>query len=132
MFRLDTYDKLPSGMKRYLSAYGWHFSKNMYEWAVSMMKDRNGNKVSSISKQELEEALKKRNLDVVAMGYDGLYVYAMAKADFLGHSIQNEDLLYRFVYDYLGDKDGYDEVAFTRFYADTIAKGIPIIWDDML
>lgn len=29
-------------MDDYLSSYGYHFSKAMCEWAVSMMRDRNG------------------------------------------------------------------------------------------
>ena len=29
--RLDSRDKLPSGMEEYLSAYGWHFSKKLCE-----------------------------------------------------------------------------------------------------
>lgn len=28
-------------MKEYLDTYGWHFSKKMCEWAVSMMKRKN-------------------------------------------------------------------------------------------
>ena len=31
--RLDAYDRFPSGMKEYISQYGWHFSKKMCEWA---------------------------------------------------------------------------------------------------
>ena len=38
MNRLDTYSKMPSGMKEYLEAYGWHFSKRMCEWATGKMK----------------------------------------------------------------------------------------------
>lgn len=36
--RLDTYSRFPSGMREYLEAYGFHFSKKLYEWAVSKMK----------------------------------------------------------------------------------------------
>lgn len=35
--RLDARDRFPSGMEEYLSHYGWHFSKNMCEWACSKM-----------------------------------------------------------------------------------------------
>lgn len=38
--RLDMYDDFPSGMKAYLSAYGWHFSKAMCDWAISMMEKK--------------------------------------------------------------------------------------------
>lgn len=27
MSRMDVYERLPEGMKEYLSNYGWHFSK---------------------------------------------------------------------------------------------------------
>ena len=37
MERLDSYSGYPSGMEEYLSAYGWHFSKKMCDWAVSKM-----------------------------------------------------------------------------------------------
>ena len=41
--RLDMYDDFPSGMKAYLSAYGWHFSKAMCDWAISMMEKEGSN-----------------------------------------------------------------------------------------
>ena len=41
--RLDVYEKLPSGMEKYLAEHGWNFSKKLCEYAVSKMKDRNGN-----------------------------------------------------------------------------------------
>lgn len=34
------YDEFPSGMKAYLSQYGWHFSKAMCDFAVSMMEKK--------------------------------------------------------------------------------------------
>lgn len=43
--RLDVYEKLPSGMEKYLAEHGWNFSKKLCEYAVSKMKDRNGNKI---------------------------------------------------------------------------------------
>lgn len=36
--RLDTKDKLPSGMENYLSYNGWHFNKRLCEYACSKMK----------------------------------------------------------------------------------------------
>lgn len=34
--RLDVYEKLPSGMEKYLAEHGWNFSKKLCEYAVSM------------------------------------------------------------------------------------------------
>lgn len=56
----------------------------------------------------------------------------MAKADFLGSSIPDETHLAKFIKDYVDDKDAYDGMPFTRFYADCIGSGTPIIWSEML
>lgn len=119
-------------MEQYLSRYGWHFSKPMYEWAVSIMKDRNGSKVTPIEKKDAENTLAPYGVDMSKNGYDAVYVLSMAHADYYGSSITSEQQIGKFVADYLGDKDGYEEVAFTRFYADCIAKGIPMIWEDLM
>ena len=39
-------------MEAYLRNYGYHFSKKMYEWAVSMMKDRNKQPVKTMERDE--------------------------------------------------------------------------------
>ena len=74
--RLDTYDKMPSAMKNYLSLYGWHFSKKMCEWAVSKMEVENKatkqkEKLVPIKKEEVEELLKKYGIKLEKdSGYD--------------------------------------------------------------
>lgn len=120
-------------MDAYMSNYGRHFSKSLYEWAVSMMKDRNGVKVQAMSKQEVDEKMKAASVTVERdMGYDVPYTYMMAKADYMGSSIADEQHLAKFVKDYLDDKDGSDTRAFDEFYAKTIALGIPIMWEDVI
>lgn len=61
------------------------------------------------------------------VGYDVMYVYHMAKSDFFESSIISEQYLLQFVKDYLDDIDGYDGKALTRFYADCIGSGTPIM-----
>lgn len=56
----------------------------------------------------------------------------MAKSDFFESSIISEQYLLQFVKDYLDDIDGYDGKALTRFYADCIGSGTPIMWEDMI
>lgn len=51
---------------------------------------------------------------------------------FLKTSIPDDNHLALFVKDYIDDPDGYDDMPFTRFYADCIRKGEPIMWTDML
>lgn len=38
----------------------------------------------------------------------------MAKADFMGSSLVNEQQVAKYIKDYLDDVDGYDEIAMTR------------------
>lgn len=135
--RLDTNYKFPSGMKEYLDTYGWHFSKKMCEWAVSKMKRKNPQTqkeeaIDYMDKTKTDDFLKKYNIHVDAKGYDAVYCLNMARADYFKSSITDEQHLALFVKDYIGDVDGYSTMPFTRFYADCIGSGYPILWDDML
>lgn len=133
MTRMDYYDILPAGMDAYLSHYGWHFSKALCEWAVSRMRDRNGNKVQMRTKDQVDAILKNNNVDLENNdGYDAVFVAHMGISDYVGSSIPDEAHLARYVKDVLDDKDGYDGIALTRFLADCSAKGIPIMWEDMI
>lgn len=137
MSRLDTYSKLPSGMKEYLEAYGWHFSKRMCDWATGKMKckDETGKakKLEPMKKDEVEELLKKHNVKLENdKGYDAVYVANMAKNDFYKSSIQDEAHLALFIKDYIDDVDAYPGMPFTRFYADCIGSGTPINWEDVI
>lgn len=131
--RLDTYSRMPAGMQDYLSAYGWHFSKAMAEWAISMMKDRNDKPVKPMEKQALEERMKIYGIDTSKYVWpDAIYVEAMLRSDCMGSSYEDEKHLMKGVGDYMDDKDGYEGKAFTRFYADCIGQGQPIYWEDMM
>ena len=131
--RLDIRDRFPAGAEEYLAANGWHFSKAMAEWATSMMKKRKGaGDNEPLTKEKVEALLKTYGVKIEnAVGYDLVYVANMARADFFGSSIQDEQHLALFIKDYMDDPDGYEGQAFTRFYADTIGGGIPIPWEDL-
>ena len=131
--RLDYYDIMPAGMAAYLSNYGFHFSKPMYEWAVSMMKDRNGNKLTPVDKELATEILRGNGVTIEHdKGYDVPYVWMMVKADYYGSSIEDDLHAARYVKNYLDDVDGSETRAFDEFYAKTVALGIPIIWEDVI
>lgn len=133
MSRLDLYEKMPSGMPEYLSAYGWHFSKKACEAAVSKMKDRNGKKIEPYTKEKVEQLLKTYNIQLENdKAYDCVYVANMVKADYFGSSIPNEQYLALFIKDFIDDKDGYEGLPFTRYYADCIGSGNPLIWEDLM
>lgn len=136
--RLDANYKFPSGMKEYLGAYGWHFSKKMCEWAVSMMKRKNpqtgkDEPIEYMDKDETEEFLKKYNVVLPDVkGYDAVYLLAMVRSDFFKSAIVDEQHLALYVKDFFSDPDGYPTMAFTRFYADCIGSGTPIDWLDYM
>lgn len=125
-------EKFPRGMEAYLDLYGWHMGKGLYEWAVARMHGRNGS-FAPIDKASAENMLKRYGIDVSKYtSYDWLYVLNMARADYWGSSITDEQHLAMFVRDYLEDPDGYDEVAMTRFYADCIGKGEMPDWEECI
>lgn len=131
---MDYYEILPKGMDAYLSHHGHHFSKPMYEWAVSMMEDRNGSKMTPTEKQKLEEIFKSYGIKLKRNEgyYDPLYVWTMAKADYMSSSIADEKHLALYVMDYIDDPDGNPTRAFDEFMANCMAKGIDIPWEDMI
>lgn len=134
MNRLDYYDILPAGMDAYLANHGRHFSKPMLEWAVGMMEDRKGNKVDVVDRKKFDELMKVYNQTLKHNEgyYDGPYVWCMAKSDYLGSSVIDEQHLAMYVKDYIDDIDGNPTRAFDEFYINCVAKGIDIPWEDLI
>lgn len=134
MERFDYYDILPKGMDAYLASHGHHFSKPMYEWAVSMMRDKRGNKIPVADKTQLDNMLAQHGVELKHTEgyYDSLYVWCMGRADYLGFSIPDEGHLAMFLRDYIDDPDGNPTRAFDEFYINTMSKGIDIPWEDMI
>lgn len=85
MNRLDMYDSLPSGMRKYLSRYGWHFSRKMCEWAVSRMKAKGqatgkDKRIEPFSKEDVESMLSKYGVELDRdAGYDSVFAANMCK-----------------------------------------------------
>ena len=80
----DIWDRVPENMKAYLSNYGFNFSKKMCQWAVSMMKTKEGN-ITPITKEKLDELLKRYNVTLEKdNGYNAVYAVNMARADYMG------------------------------------------------
>jgi hypothetical protein len=129
---------LPEDMERYLSYYGYHFNKKLYEFAVGKMEKKDEmtgrkEKESPVDIDNLEKGLKKYKVDVPDDEiYDAAYLASMVAADFWGSSIKDEEQMFLYIKDVLCDVDGYDGIVFCRFLADCSAKGTPIMWDRML
>lgn len=122
-----------TAFEEYADQYGCHFNKKLYEWAVSMMRDRNGSQIQPMQKEQVTEFLRVNGITLKNdKGYDAAYVHAMAKADYWGSSISDEAHLALFVKDFLDDPDGTKTKAFDHFIVDCRAKGEPIFFDEMM
>lgn len=122
-----------TAFEEYTDQYGCHFNKKLYEWAVSMMKDRNGNMIQPMQKEQVTEFLRVNGITLKNdKGYDAAYVHAMARADYWGSSISDDAHLALFVRDFLDDPDGTKTKAFDHFVVDCRAKGEPIFFDEMM
>ena len=124
---------IPDDMKEYLSHYGRHFNRKMYEFAVSNMYKENNQKIQPVTKEIFDNKMRQYGImlenDVL---YDGCYVWSMCAADFLGKSVIDEHHQAMYVKDLIDDPDAVDGQIFNRFYADMCLQGIPIDWEEML
>ena len=117
----------------YIDMYGFHFNKKLYEWAVSMMTDRNGNKLPPMTKEQVDEFLHAQGVQLKNnKGHDATYVYSMAKSDYYGSSIMDDAHLAKYIKDYLDDPDGYPTRAFDEYVVKCRAKGEYIYWDEVI
>ena len=129
---LSQYDYRPPEMLAYLRHYGYHFSRRMHDFAVSLMR-RDNKPITPWAKEKVEQVIHKYGITLEnAIAYDHVYVFNMALADFYGSSITDERALALFVKDYVDDEDQPDGFIFNRFYADCALSGTPIPWEDIL
>lgn len=134
---LDIYDDMPKAMKRYISNYGWHFNKEAFDYATSLMvkRDINGKKVfiNIPTKEDINKKLQANNvkLDNNTL-HDAAFVWCMGMADYLGSSIPDELHLAKYVKDTIDDIDASSETTFRRWVATMVGNGEPIPWGDFV
>lgn len=134
---LDIYD-IPSDMRRYLRNYGNHFSRKACEFAISKIKRLNPatGKLEAVdiqTKENIEEIFAKYGIKLEHNeGYDFVYLWHMAKADYYKSSLPDEKSLAMFVSDTIEDPDMLGSNAFRRWLADADATGLVIEWHDLL
>lgn len=120
-------------MEEYLSEYGYNFNDKLFAFAVSKMKDRSGAKLQAWDKEKTKSFLIANGVSLRNdRGHNAAYVLNMARADYYGSSIADEQHLARYVKDYLDDIDGAESRAFDEFWIKMVALGEPIFWDEML
>lgn len=118
--------------RKYLRLYGPHFNKLLCQFAVSMMEKEDG-PIKPYTKEEVEEKLKKWNIQIQYNKYeDFVFVANMCKADFLGKSIIDEQHLCIYIKNVIDDPDGYTGQPFYRWLADMDHLGIIIDWEEFI
>ena len=138
MQALDIYDDIPRDQRAYLANYGWHFSEKACQYAVSQMKriDRKTKVVEPLSpwtKAEIDNMLITEGVKVEnKIMYDYVFVANMAKADFLGSSLEDMHHVAKYIRDYVDDVDAQDGFVFRRWYATMVGDGKPVNWKEML
>ncbi len=133
MDRLDNYEDMSRDMRAYLKTYGWHFNKALCDDAVSRMTGRDGKPLQALGKEQVDEIMKQHNIKLKNnVGYDAVYVFNMAMADYYGSSLTDKQHVAMFVHDYLDDPDGAPTRALDEYVGRCIGAGTPVMWEDVL
>lgn len=135
---LDIYDDMPRAMRAYIANYGFHFSKAACDFAVSCMKvkDRSSNtqkRLEPWDKDTVDKFLLRHEITLSEYNlYDRVYVANMARADYYGSSLPDEQHLALFIRDYINDIDASPEKPFRHWLSDRVGSGEPVEWEDIL
>lgn len=114
-------------MIHYLSNYGWHFNKAIYEFAMKHLPKKS----TILTKEKVDLLLDTYNIKIANNQlYDYLYIANYCMAMYLGSSIQDEKSLVQYVKDTL-DADERSTL-FAQWYASMCRRGIPIEWADTI
>jgi hypothetical protein len=137
---LDIYDfiLMPRAKQNYIMLHGNHFSKDLYEYAASLMFKLNKQtnkeeKVPALTKDEVDAMLKKHNITLTDKGeYDYVYVAQSIKADYLGGSIADEAKMALHIKEVCEDVDAPDGLIFKQWCLRQDLLGNPVDWEDFL
>lgn len=135
---LDIYDfdLMPRSKKIYIMQNGNHFNKNLFEYAASLMYKKNKQngkeeKVPMLTKEEVDNMLKKYNIEVENKGgYDYMYVAQSIRADYYGGSIPNEQYMAMHIQERCDDVDSPDGYIFKSWCLKMDMMGIPVNWEE--
>lgn len=125
--------KTTKSYKKYQRLYGPHFTKQLCDFATSMMETEAG-PITPYTKEEIENKLKQFNITLQYNElYDFVYVANMCKADFLGNAVPNDDQhLCEYIKHVVDDPDGYDGQIFNRWLSDMEGMHIHVDWSEFV
>lgn len=121
------------GLVEYIERHGRHFGKALFEFAVSLMRGRDGRPLEIWDGERCSAFLKEQGV-IPSRGndHDAAYVVNMARADYYGSSLDDPRHLALFVRDYLDDIDGSPSRAFDEFCAKVKALKTDVPWDKLV
>lgn len=128
MSRLDVYEELPRGMRKYLSQFGWHFNEELAKHAVDHMTGKH------FTSDQVKDYMKRAGYTDYGKytEADVCYAFNMYYSDFHGTTLADEMKVASAVNDIINDEDGYDGQLLTRYFADCIGKGTGLQWEEFV
>lgn len=112
-----------------------HFSQALAEWAIGMMRIKEGGKLVKITAapvSETQKLLKENNVSIEEMLiYDAWYLHNMCLADYKRSLPEGEDIAI-YIDETLNDPDGAPEMVLACFRAKMDVAGVPIHWERYL
>lgn len=129
---------LPKSMQTYLQNFGWHFNKNLFEYATKQLKQRNVNTgefepLEVLTKEQYEKIIGKyeTKLENIYI-YDVLFLLNYAKSVFYPHLIKDEKQLISFANNYFNHPHYADTEVLKCWYVMQLSMGKPIEFSDFL
>ena len=116
--------------KAYVAKHGYHFTKQLAIKASEQMKNVDG----TSHRWTVDEIRLATNNEIISKGTtlgDILYLANMAYADFYPKVIKTESDCVQYAIAVASDPDGYEGMAFCRWTADIIGKGVTIDWEKL-
>lgn len=137
---LDIYDfeLMPRSQKIYIMQNGYHFTKEAYMYAASLMRKSNKatgkeEKVPVYTKEEVDALLKKYNVEVSEKGnYDYVYAAQMCRADYLGDAVPDDQRLALYIKQTCDDVDAADGVIFRCWLVKMVAAGEAVDFSEFI
>lgn len=114
-------------IKMYTSKYGYHFTKELCDYALSFM-TKNQQPIIPITLDALKGLFEKYDIPINDLDYDAVYLANMCKSDYLGSSILDYQHLCLYVKDSIEDEDADSSITFRRWVATMEGNDKQIDW----
>lgn len=109
---------------------GWHFNKKACDYAVQNLRGMDNKPIKPISKEEVDEMLKKQGVKLEHnKGWDYVYAANLGKSDM---DSSDEKNLAQYVKRTIDDPDAADGEVMGCWYVKMLFRRIPVDWGNFL